>query len=76
MTAMDARTTGLWIAALGAIAVVIGLLVASGVLGWFGRLPGDIRIETDNTRVYVPITSMLIVSVVVTILAALIRRFL
>jgi hypothetical protein len=71
---MDTRSTGLWIAALGAIAVVIGLLVASGALGWFGRLPGDIRIETDNTRVYVPITSMLIVSVVVSIFAALIRR--
>lgn len=74
MALMDARSTGLWIAALGAIAVVIGLLVASGALGWFGRLPGDIRIETDNTRVYVPITSMLIVSVVVSIFAALIRR--
>jgi hypothetical protein len=71
---MASRSAGLWIALLGAIAVVIGLLVASGVLGWFGRLPGDIRIETDSTRVYVPITSMLIVSVVISIVLGVIRR--
>jgi uncharacterized protein HemY len=73
---VDARSTGLWIAAVGAIAVVIGLLVASGVLGWFGRLPGDIRIETETTRVYVPLTSMIIVSVIVSVVVAVIRRFL
>ena len=73
---MDTRSAGLWIAAVGAIAVLIGLLVASGALGWFGRLPGDIRIETETTRVYVPLTSMLIVSVVISVVVAVIRRFL
>ena len=71
---MDARAAGLWIAILGGIAVVVGLLIASGALGWFGRLPGDIRIETDKTRVYIPITSMLIASVVISVLLWLIRR--
>jgi uncharacterized protein HemY len=71
---MDARSAGLWIAILGGIAVVVGLLIASGALGWFGRLPGDIRIETDKTRVYIPITSMLIASVVISVLLWLIRR--
>ena len=38
---------------------------AAGVVGragWFGRLPGDIRIERDTLRVYIPIVSMLVVS--------------
>jgi Protein of unknown function (DUF2905) len=72
---MDARSVGLLIAVIGAAAVIVGLLLASGALGWFGRLPGDIRIETENVRIYVPITSMLLVSAALTIAVALARRF-
>lgn len=71
---MDTRTLGLLIAGLGAAAVVIGLLVAAGAFGWFGRLPGDLRIEGERTRVYVPIASMIVVSVVATILVNLFLR--
>jgi len=56
--------------------VLLGLLVWSGALGWFGRLPGDIRIERDSVRVYVPLASMLVVSVGFSLLLYLIRRFL
>ena len=52
----------------------IGVLAWVGALSWFGRLPGDIRIAGDNVRVYVPITSMLLVSLLMTVLLALIRR--
>lgn len=72
---MDHRSVGLLIAALGAVAVVVGLLIASGALGWFGRLPGDIRIHSGNTRVYIPITSMLVVSVALSVLLSLLRRW-
>jgi hypothetical protein len=65
---MDSRSLGLVIAGLGAAAIVIGLLVAAGAFNWFGRLPGDIRIEGERTRVYVPIVSMLLLSLVLTIL--------
>ncbi|MFO7179129.1 MAG: DUF2905 domain-containing protein [Pseudomonadota bacterium] len=58
----------------GLTIVVIGLLVWSGALSWFGRLPGDIRYESDHTRVYVPITSMIVVSVALTLLLSLVRR--
>ncbi|MDP8970359.1 MAG: DUF2905 domain-containing protein [Actinomycetota bacterium] len=71
---MDSRAVGLFIAALGVGAIVVGLLVASGGLSWFGRLPGDIRIEGEHTRVYIPITSMIIVSVLLTVLLSLLRR--
>ncbi len=71
---MDSRSAGLLIVAFGAVVIVVGLLVMSGGLSWFGRLPGDIRVERENTRVYVPITSMLLVSVALSVVAAIVRR--
>jgi len=66
---------------LGPILVVVGLAIAavgllawSGGLSWFGRLPGDIRIETEHTRVYIPWVSMLLVSAVVSAVLWLLRR--
>jgi Protein of unknown function (DUF2905) len=59
----------------GAVIVIIGLAVWSGALGWFGRLPGDIRIERDSMRVYIPIVSMLLISVVLSLLLYLLNRF-
>jgi hypothetical protein len=73
---VDARSTGLLVIGLGFAAILIGLLIYSGGLSWFGRLPGDIRIETETTRVYIPIVSMLIVSVVLSLLLSVIRRLL
>ena len=52
----------------------VGLLAATGALSWFGRLPGDIRIERGNTRVYAPIVSMLLASLALSLLLALFRR--
>jgi hypothetical protein len=60
--------------ALGLGLVVLGLLVWSGALGWFGHLPGDIRIERQSVRVYIPLVSMLILSVALSALLYLIRR--
>jgi NAD/NADP transhydrogenase beta subunit len=60
---------------LGVGLILIGLLLWSGSLAWFGRLPGDIRIERETVRVYVPIVSMLLVSVVVSLVLYLVRRF-
>ena len=71
---MGARGVGLTIAVLGAIAIVIGLLVAAGAFRWFGHLPGDIRFDGGRTRVYVPITSMLLVSVALNLVILLLRR--
>ena len=60
--------------ALGVGLVAVGLLVWSGALGWFGRLPGDIRIERESVHIYIPLVSMLLVSVVLSLLLYLIRR--
>ena len=50
--------------------LILGALIrfAPGLFSWFGNLPGDIRIEGDNSNVFIPITSMIVVSVVVTVL--------
>jgi hypothetical protein len=66
---------GPMLVAVGIGLILVGLLFWSGSLSWFGRLPGDIRLERESVRVYVPIVSMLIVSVVFSLVLYLIRRF-
>jgi hypothetical protein len=58
----------------GSILVLIGLLAWGGLLSWFGRLPGDIRIVRPGARIYVPITSMVLVSIVLSFVLAVVRR--
>jgi hypothetical protein len=59
----------------GIAIILIGLLVWSGALSWFGRLPGDIRYERETVRIYVPIVSMILVSAVLSLVLYLARRF-
>lgn len=73
---MRSQSAGTFLIILGLSIAVIGLLVWSGGLNWFGRLPGDVRIERENVRVYIPIISMLLVSVGLSLLLYLINRFL
>ena len=73
---MSSRELGLIVIAGGVALVVVGLLIWSGGLAWFGRLPGDIRYERGNTRVYIPITSMLLLSVVLSVILAIVRKVL
>jgi NAD/NADP transhydrogenase beta subunit len=72
---MDQRTLGMLLVTLGVLAIVAGALAMTGALGWFGRLPGDIRIESGNTRVYIPIVTMLVLSVALSLVMAIVRRF-
>jgi hypothetical protein len=58
----------------GALAVLAGVAIHFGWLSWFGRLPGDIRIEGQGTRVYIPLTSMLLVSLALTVVLWIARR--
>ena len=60
----------------GIALIIVGLMVscAPGLLKWFGHLPGDIRIESDNGIILIPITSMIVISVLLTIIANLFFR--
>ena len=71
---MDGRGLGIGLAAAGAALLLVGVLIWSGALSWFGRLPGDIRLEREGFRVYVPLVSLLLVSIVVSLLLWLLRR--
>jgi hypothetical protein len=68
------RAIGQFVVALGLILIVGGLLTMAGWLRWFGHLPGDIRIERDNMRIYVPLVSMLLLSILLSVLSYVIRR--
>ena len=54
----------------GLLAVVAGLVVqfAPKLLSWLGKLPGDIKYEKGNTKFFFPITTMIIVSIVLSLL--------
>ena len=58
----------------GASLLVLGVLVrfAPGLFSWFGNLPGDVRIEGEDSQVFIPITSMIVASVALTLLVNLI----
>ncbi|HWB91029.1 MAG TPA: DUF2905 domain-containing protein [Puia sp.] len=70
------RETGLYLLAFGGIVVVIGIVIYffHDKLNWIGRLPGDIRIERDNFRVYIPITTMLLFSAAISLVLYVIRK--
>jgi H+/Cl- antiporter ClcA len=60
----------------GIILIIAGLIVyfAGSKLGWLGHLPGDIRIEKEHFRFYFPITTMIVVSAVLSLLLWLVRK--
>jgi ribose/xylose/arabinose/galactoside ABC-type transport system permease subunit len=67
------RNLGAFIVTAGVVIVVVGILVWAGGLSWFGRLPGDIRIERGNVRIYVPVISMLLISVAASVVLTVVR---
>lgn len=67
---------GRWFIYAGIALIAIGLLLhfAPNLFNWFGRLPGDIRSETENSKLFIPITSMIIVSVILSVLINIFKR--
>lgn len=61
----------------GIVILVAGALVYffHNQFKWFGNLPGDIKIKSENTSFYFPVVTMLIVSVALTLLINIIRKF-
>ena len=70
--------TGKCIIVAGLVLVIIGILVYffHDKLNRFGRLPGDIRIEKEHFRLYLPITTMIIASIVLSLLLQLLKKLL
>jgi len=61
---------------IGAVILLIGLILnyAPWLVNWFGKLPGDIRIENKNSFIFFPITSLLLLSVLLSLLVNLFFR--
>ena len=60
---------------LGVVLMIAGLAAMRGWLSWFGRLPGDVRVERENMQLYVPIVSMILISILFSVLSYVFRRF-
>ena len=60
----------------GGMMLVVGMLLTlSGKIPWLGRLPGDMIIQRDNFSFYFPLTTCLLLSVVISLIVALLRRY-
>lgn len=71
------QSTSKLIILLGLGLVFIGLVLyfTNGKLDWIGNLPGDIRIEGERTKVYIPITTMILFSILASVAMWLYRYF-
>ena len=60
---------------IGLVLIALGLIwqFAPWLLSWFDNLPGDINIQKGNSRIFIPITSMAVISIVLTIIINLFR---
>ena len=67
---------GRWFVAAGLLLVAAGLVLhcAPWLLQWFGRLPGDICVDSPRVKFFFPLTSMAVVSVVCSLLLYFFRR--
>lgn len=61
--------------ALGVVLILAGLLWPLAAKIGLGRLPGDIVIERENTRIFIPVTSAILVSVVLSVVLNLVLWF-
>ena len=68
---------GKLLVSLGALLIVIGLglWLAADKLSWFGRLPGDLRIERPGFQFYAPLVTSLLISIGLTLTLWLFNRF-
>jgi len=71
------QQTGKYLLIAGVIIVAAGILVYffHDYFKWLGRLPGDFRIEKENFRFYFPLATMIILSLVITVLINIFKRF-
>jgi DUF2905 family protein len=69
--------TGKYIVIIGLVIVLAGIVVwlFHDKLHWIGRLPGDFRVEKENFKFYFPITTMILLSLLVTVIVQVIKRF-
>lgn len=65
-----------WLIAIGCILIAAGVLhhFAPWLFTWFGKLPGDIRIDNEHSKIFIPITSMILLSILLSAILSFFRR--
>jgi len=65
-----------WPIVAGIVLLLIGaaLQFAPWLFAWFGKLPGDINVESGSVKIFVPITSMLLLSIALTLILNILNR--
>ena len=59
----------------GIVLIVVGLIVHFAPrLGWPGKLPGDIVIDRGNFKMYLPITTSIIISIILSLILYLVNK--
>jgi len=59
----------------GVVIAVTGIVMVAGPrIPLIGHLPGDIVIQRENVKIYIPLGTMLLVSVIVSVVLALLNR--
>ncbi|TDB67998.1 DUF2905 domain-containing protein [Arundinibacter roseus] len=71
------QSAGRYLILAGIVVMLLGILVyfLHDKLDWIGKLPGDIRVEKENFRLYFPITTLVLFSLLLNLIIFLIRRF-
>lgn len=71
------QNTGKIIVIIGIIVIIVGLVIwlFGDKFNWFGNLPGDIKVKKENFSFYFPFVSMIILSIVISLIVWLIRKF-
>ena len=71
----DLQSIGRVLLVVGVVIALVGGALALGLrIPLFGQLPGDITIDRDNVKVFIPLGSMLILSVLLTLVLSLLNR--
>ena len=69
------QDTGKLLFIAGVVLALVGAWLWSGRgLGWLGRLPGDISYQSGDTRFYFPLTTCILLSIALSLLAWFFRR--
>ena len=75
-TMFDLNSLGRWLIVAGIVLLGIGVIfLALGRVPWLGRLPGDILIERENLRIFIPLGTMILLSLILTLVLNIIARF-
>jgi hypothetical protein len=69
-------TIGKYLIVIGLFILVVGVVIyfLGDRMNWFGRLPGDIRVEKENIRIFIPLTTMILLSILITLIINIFKK--